>query len=165
MRDHRKSERRATSTSRMPCELILGSAVLPAMLLNESAKGVGVLVSGMPNIAVGQKARLHTYRGWFECQIVYAMEVVPTTTAIYRAAGVYDEVKPPAEEEDGDDAAHVTAYDIDRFTGSTEGPWFRLGIRCRHEVKAAPAAAIPVEIRSLHLVQSIKTMLASLFDR
>jgi hypothetical protein len=153
----------------MNCELILGSIVLPAILLNESTKGFGVLASGMPHVACGQKAQLHNYDGWFDCQIVYAAEVLPGTTAIYRAAGVYDEVKCPTDEEDEElgnkQMGHITAYDIDRFTGHTKGPWFRLGIRCLRKLNVPAAAnALPVTSDS-GLLQSIKGVFTAIFTR
>jgi hypothetical protein len=165
MRDHRKSSRHATSAASLRCELILGPIVLPAMLLNESAKGFGVLVGGMPSIAPNQSAHLHNYRGWFDCQIVYAMEVIPATTAIYKAVGVGEEFKDVAEE-DEDGPTHITAYDIDKFVARTTGPWFRLGIRSLHELRSsASPASVPVECGSLGLLQSLKSLCASFFER
>jgi hypothetical protein len=166
MRDYRKSCRRATSVATFHCELMLGSLVLPAMLLNESKKGFGVLVSGMPSIAPNQRAQLHNYRGWFDCQIVYAMEVVPTTRAIYTAAGVYDEVGSLDADDDDREEVRITAYDIDKFTASTKGPWFRLGIRWVHQLKSGltPATALPIE-GGFSPMQWLKSAIPSLFDR
>ena len=62
----------------MRCELRLGSVVLPAMLLDESSGGFGVLVGGLPSISANQRAQLRNDRGWFDCRIIYAREVVPT---------------------------------------------------------------------------------------
>lgn len=165
MREYRKSNRRPTSTATLHCELMLESLVLPALLLNESKKGFGVLVSGMPRIAPNQRAQLHNYRGWFDCQIVYAMEVVPATRAIYTAAGVFDEVGYLNEDENSEEETRITAYDIDKFTASTKGPWFRLGIHWLHQIKSGltPATALPIE-GGFNPIEWIKGMFPSLFD-
>jgi hypothetical protein len=135
------------------------------MLLNESQKGFGVLVGGMPSISANQRARLRNYRGLFECQIVYVMEVLPKTTAIYRAAGVYQEIEDSAQDDDG--TTHITAYDIDKFTADTKGPWFRLGIRWLREINPAlaPAAPLPIESGRLNPMQWIKNAFSSFFGR
>jgi hypothetical protein len=165
MPNDRKSSRLPTSTERVPCELMLGSVVLPAMLLNESQKGFGVLVGGIPSISNNQRAHLHNYRGWFDCQIVYVLEVLPRTTAIYKAAGVYDEVE--ESDEDYDDTKRITAYDIDNFTADTKGPWFRLGIRWLREIDPVSASAAPLPSASscFNPIQWIKTVIPSLLGR
>jgi hypothetical protein len=163
MRDGRKSSRRPTATSCVRCELQLGAETLSALLLNESRTGFGVLVAGMPNIATHQRARIHNYRGWFDCQIVYAMEVLPKTTAIYRAAGVYDVAEESDEAEENETQSHITAYDIDKFTKTTTGPWFRLGIRWLRQIDPSSVSAAPVASGSLNPMEWIKNALPSLF--
>jgi hypothetical protein len=167
MRDHRRSSPRSTPTSGLRCELILESTVLPAMLLNESENGFGVLVSGTSFISAHRKAQLLNCHRLFDCEVVYAMEVVPATRAIYTAAGVKEPFHDFGEHGGGGGAKHVTAEDIDQFTASTKGPWLRLGIRCLHEVRssAASAAAIPVQNGGPGLLQSIAGLCASLFGR
>jgi hypothetical protein len=162
MREHHRSSPRTTSTSGLRCELILGSTVLPALLLNESEKGFGVLVSGTSYISAHRKAQLVNGQRLFDCEIVYAMEVVPASRAIYAAAGVNETLHSSAE----DGRRHITAWDIDRFTASTHGPWFRLGIGCLHEVRSSAASAsLPVDCGPPNLLQSIAGMCASLFGR
>jgi hypothetical protein len=165
MRDYRKSDRLAPSTSAMHCELIFGSVVLPALLLNESAKGFGVLASGMPHITASQTAQLHTYRGWFDCQIVYAMEVMPKTSAIYKAAGVGGIHLDTGEEvdEDGEAESHIAAYDIDKFTSSTQGPWFRLGIRSVRKLRVVSPEDTASSREGGRLVRWIKRLASSFF--
>jgi hypothetical protein len=161
MRDYRKSLRHATPASCAWCELTLENVVLPALLLNESRKGFGVLVAGMPLISVNQSAQLDSYLGCFDCQIAYVMEVLPKSAGIYKAAGVGESVA-----EEGEEVPHITAYDIDKFTAITKGPWFRLGIRCLHKIaSAAPPDQPPTKSSSRSLTQSIKHMLASIFGR
>jgi hypothetical protein len=78
MLNQRKSSRYPVSVARTRCELRVNSQILPAMLLNESHSGFGVLVGKLPSISRNQRAQLHTDCGWFDCRIVHVMEVVPT---------------------------------------------------------------------------------------
>jgi hypothetical protein len=149
MRDHRKSLRRATSPSHLSCELTLGSEALLALLLNESRDGFGVLVAGKPIIATNQRVYFHNYQGWFDCEIVYASEVLPKTTAIYKATGSHVEYtlsKGAWNSNDG--ISGITAYDIDKFTNQTQGPWFRLGLRSLHQIAAPSASDVPPTVEN-----------------
>jgi hypothetical protein len=134
------------------------------MLLNESSSGFGVLVGGLPSISANQRAKLHNDRGCYDCRIVYAREVVPT-------AAMCNSADPCAESEDSaeDDVGirPITAADIKEFTAGTEGPWFRLGIRCLGKIAppSSPPTALPIESGGFHPTQCIKSMLASVFGR
>jgi hypothetical protein len=163
MRNQRKSSRCTIPASRLSCELRLGSVVLPAMLLNESNSGFGVLVGGLPSISANQRAQLRNDRGWFDCRIVHVMEVVPAK-AIRDSAGLDEDLEEPV---DGDGTAKpITAADIKEFTADADGPWFRLGIRCLGRIAppSAPATSLPVKIGGLHPMQWVKSVVASVFD-
>ena len=148
MRDHRKSLRRATSPSNLSCELTLGGEALLALLLNESREGFGVLVAGKPIIAANQRVYLHNYQGWFDCKIVYAAEVSPKTPGIYKATGSYNEYKlSKGVWNSNDGISGITAYDIDKFTNQTQGPWFRLGLHSLHQIAAPSASNVPADCR------------------
>ncbi len=75
MEHQRKVSRRPVLVSRKHCELRIGSFVLPGLLLNESDSGASVLVAGLPST---KRALLHNHSGWFDCRVVYCMEVEPT---------------------------------------------------------------------------------------
>jgi hypothetical protein len=163
MRDHRRSKRRATSSFRLCCELILADKTLSSLLLDESQDGFGVLAAGVPSIVLPQKAYLHNYIGWFDCEIVYAAEVLPKTDGIYRAVGVEKLAKNVWK---GDDLlAHLTTCDIDKFTNQTQGPWFRLGIHCLQQIMTPSAAPPPVETETHQSSPWIKSLLPFLFHR
>jgi hypothetical protein len=126
------------------------------MLLNESHDGFGVLVAGLPSVPTNQKIQFHTNRGWFECRIVHAEEVVPT-----KAIG-----EPSAEEQqsaEDDELAKISAADIRAFTADSEGPWYRLGIRCLRQIAppAEPAASPPLAGRILNPAQWLKSITAA----
>ena len=178
MVEERKSPRCPTSASRHHCVLKLGSVILPAMLLDESSSGFGVLVNGLPSISANQRVQLRTNRSWFDCRIVHVTEVVPPKAA-GNSAGPEKELFEGditvittdcnacevAGEDDGA-TKHITADDIKEFmtqgfTVGTEEPWFRLGIRCLGSIAppAAPATALPGESGSLNPLQWIKSML------
>jgi hypothetical protein len=145
----------------MRCELRLGSVVLPAMLLDESSGGFGVLVGGLPSISANQTAQLRNDRGWFDCRIVYAREVVPT-----KAVPVMGVV--PTKHITADGAMeYITTADIKEFTAGMEGPWFQLGIRCLGRIAppSEPATSLPVESGGVNPMQWIKSMLTCVFDR
>lgn len=187
MPEKRKSSRCALPTSLSRCELKLGSVVLPAMLLNKSSGGFGVLVSGLPSISARQRAQLHNDHGWFDCRIIYAKEVVPTP-ANYNSAELWGEEFEGLAGDDGG-ATHFTVVNreeftagskcgglgfggiglahMEEFTARAKGPWFQLGIRCLRKIAAPsePANSLPVEEGGFHPSQWIKTVLASIFDR
>ncbi len=76
--DQRNSFRCMVVDARRRCELKVGSSVLPAMLLNESAGGFAVLVDRLAGLSIDQTAQLHTDAGWFEVLVVHVAEVDPT---------------------------------------------------------------------------------------
>ena len=138
-----------------------------------------MLVNGLPSISANQRVQLRTDRDWFNCCIVYVTEVVPPK-AICNSAGLVekgifeDDITVQTTDCDGcvepvqvvelDMAADIkefTAADIKEFTAGTEGPWFRLGIRCLGRIAppSALATSRPGESGSLNPMQWIKSML------
>jgi hypothetical protein len=77
MQEQRKSFRCTTAIPRPGCEIMLGTTVLPARLLDESAGGFAVLVNRPPSVEVNQLAQLHTKGGWYNVCIVHVAEVTP----------------------------------------------------------------------------------------
>jgi hypothetical protein len=53
----------------------VGSNVLPALLLDESENGFGVLIDRLDGLQSGKKIKLHTNYGWFTVRIVYINEI------------------------------------------------------------------------------------------
>jgi hypothetical protein len=80
-RDQRKSARCTAVESCQRCELKIGSCVVPASLLNESAGGFSVLVNDLSGVAAKQKAQLYRNGVWFNVRIIYFREVKPRKVA------------------------------------------------------------------------------------
>ncbi len=78
IQEQRTSFRCTVPESRQFCELRIGSTLLPAILMNESAGGFSVVVDRPPGLDVGQTAELHTDTGWFAVCAVHVAPVVPT---------------------------------------------------------------------------------------
>jgi hypothetical protein len=72
----RKSDRQKVPPHRQSCQLKLGDELLPALMLDTSEGGFGLLISGRHDLKLGQKAPLHTDRGWFTIRIVRIAEAV-----------------------------------------------------------------------------------------
>jgi hypothetical protein len=156
MQNQRNSNRSVAARERSRCELMLGSTLLPAMLLNESQGGFAVLVGGVPSISANQKIKLRCQRGWFDARIVHTGEVVPTKAIA--EASVFEE----EEAVEGDEIMKITAADISEFTAAGQGPWFRLGIRCIRQT-APPTdqtAGLPVVGGTINPMEWIKRLLA-----
>jgi hypothetical protein len=154
VRNQRKSPRIPVASPRPICQLKLGSAVLPAMLLDESKGGFAVLVGESPGISANQRAQLCTNRGWFNCRIVHVKKVVPTQII----------TGPSGSEEDSageDGAARITPADIGRFPNGVQGPWLRLGIRRLRRIapSTCPADALPIGVRRLNPLRWIGRIL------
>jgi hypothetical protein len=77
LRNERKACRQKLPPQRRRCQLKLGANVLPALILDISERGFGLLINGQHDLAVGQKVHLHTERGWFMIRLVHVAEVVP----------------------------------------------------------------------------------------
>lgn len=163
MPNQRKSSRHPVLASRSRCELRLGSLLVPAMLVDESTDGCGVLVGGLPRISANQRAQFRNDRGWYDCRIIHAMEVA-STQAISESVVPCAEIQYLAE----DDAStkYITAADIKDFMAGTEGPWFRLGLRVLGRIAppSEPAASLPVVSSGVNPMQWIKSALASVFS-
>ena len=67
--------------ARRCCELKIGDEVFPAQLLNKSADGFGVLVTGPNCPSVGQVVQLYTDAEWLPIRVVYAAQVAQPTDA------------------------------------------------------------------------------------
>ena len=80
-RDQRKSARCTAGDSGQRCKLKIGSCVVPAKLLDESAGGFSVLVNHLSSVAAKQKAELYRDGVWFDVRIIHVMEVKPKKVA------------------------------------------------------------------------------------
>jgi hypothetical protein len=74
-RDQRKSSRQPVKGPQQPCELKVGSHVLPALLVNESHGGFAVMVESADGLKTGRKVQLRTTAGWVSVRIVYLNKV------------------------------------------------------------------------------------------
>jgi len=78
MIEDRKSSRKPLLAARIHGELRYGASVRPALLLNESSDGFGVLVGGLPAVSANQKVQLRTDCGWFQCRVIHVAQVAPS---------------------------------------------------------------------------------------
>jgi hypothetical protein len=164
MPEQRKSSRRAILASRMHCELKLGSLLLPAVLLNESHDGFGVLVGGPPNIFTSRRAQFHYDCDWFDCRIVHTVEVASKQAICHPS--VLGETFEDLDENEVS-TKYITAADIEEFMAGKEGPWFRLGMRRLGRIAPPPepAASRPVAHVGINPSQWIKSVLTSVLHR
>ena len=79
--DQRQSPRRTVADSGQRCELKIGSCVVPAELLDQSAGGFSVLINHLSSAAAKQKAQLHRNGIWFNVRIIHVREVQPRKVA------------------------------------------------------------------------------------
>ena len=79
--NQRKSFRCKVVDTGRRCELIVGSDVLAARLLDESAGGLAVAVDRLAGLEVDQTAELHTDAGRFSVRVANIVEIAPTEDA------------------------------------------------------------------------------------
>ena len=117
--------------SRRRCELKVGSAVLPATILDYSEDGFAVLFSGDPPATKG-RVQLHSKQGWFDCRVAYVKRIVRVADPGAADPDVADsDAVSPGESPWGDQSAAPSSAPTD--TGgempTADGEWFRIGLR------------------------------------
>ena len=73
----RNSFRCPVAESRQSCALRIGADTVPGRLIDESAGGFAVLISGQHGLESGQAIYLQTDSGWFQVQVMYVGEAPP----------------------------------------------------------------------------------------
>ena len=76
IREQRASFRCVVPESRQSCELKIGSGLVPAVLVDESAGGFSVALDRPPGLDAGQTAELHTDAGWFAVRVAHVKPIV-----------------------------------------------------------------------------------------
>ena len=107
--------------SRPICELKVGTAVLPAAVLDRSEGGFAVLVSGEPP-APKRRVQLHTKLGWFDCRVAYVRRIVRLPEL--NAASLTEQ-----EPFDQSDAESLATADTCCGTPTENEEWFRVGLQ------------------------------------